>query len=389
MNWKLLLVALGIFSACGGDTESQVCNDISCSGHGSCANSQGTAQCNCEDGYVADGLTCLPNVIVIENDLTEPSTWKTGHIYYIQQSDFSVETALDIQPGVIVKFHSGKGSKLRLRSGGTINAKGTADQPIIFTSYKDDAHGGDTNNDGSGTTPASADWAYIETNNNNGSVFEFCHFLYGGSNSFGTLDLSGSKSTVKNCLFAHNVGGKYDGDYEGALNASGSKAGTIIENNTFYDNQVPLSIDVSFSLGDSNIFHNPDNESETNQYNGVFVQPSGNVETAITWQETEVAFVIHDNDLRIDADASLTLAENVVVKFTAGSKLKYSGENIKKYNLSGVVFTSFKDDTQKGDTNGDGNASSPVTGDWLGIYRDKSGNSGYETWTNILYNKHP
>jgi hypothetical protein len=307
------------------------------------------------------------------------------YLYYINAWNFYVNNTLTIQPGVIVKFHATKGPELLLGSGGTIMAKGTSSQPIIFTSYKDDIHGGDTNGNGTGTTPASADWDYISIEGNNGSVFEHCQFLYGGDSTFGTLKLSGSRTTVKNCLFAHNVGGKSGCCYYGALNASDAKAGTIIENNTFYDNILPLTVDVSFSLDDSNVFHNPTNASEANQYNGVFVEADNHIGTAISWQETEVAFVINNNDLWVNSGASLTLADNVVIKFTEGSSLLYQGNNINNYDGTGVVFTSFKDDTKKGDTNGDVNASSPGNKDWLGIYNNHVNVGGYETWANIFY----
>ncbi len=64
-----------------------------------------------------------------------------------------------------------------LGGSGTVIANGTAASPIIFTSYKDDVHGGDT------------------------------------SYTF-TLSLSAdSKATVTNCTFAHNDGSDSIGRY--------------------------------------------------------------------------------------------------------------------------------------------------------------------------------
>ncbi len=323
------------------------------------------------------------NVVYVTKDIDEPTTWSGDSIYVIKTWDFYVNNTLTIEPGTIVKFHP-DGKDLTLGGQGTIIAVGTADKPIIFTSYKDDDHGGDTNGDGSATQPLSKDWGEINTNGHNGSRFEFCHFYYGGNSTWGaTLTIEDGIGTVKHCVFAYNAGTA--SHLTGALNMYNAHAGSVVENCTFYGNQCPLSISEVMNIDNTNVFHNPDNPSETNKYNGIYVYSADGISTAITWAETEVPFVIDDVDFWINENGTLTLGNDVVIKFTTDSRVVLAG-SISNGTGPGVYFTSYKDDSKKGDTNADGNSTSPANGDWEGIYDNI--HSAWLTWSNILYDSH-
>ena len=103
-------------------------------------------------------------------------------------------TTLTLDPGVVMKFNTGSS----LQVSGTLTALGTAAEPVVFTSYKDDAYGGDTNANGSADSPSPGDWTYILLTGPDGvSVLDHVLIRYGGA-STAALYTSNTNLTLSN-----------------------------------------------------------------------------------------------------------------------------------------------------------------------------------------------
>ena len=132
---------------------------------------------------------------------TGTTTWLCGNLYKVT-SNLTVPSGatLTLEPGVIVKFAAGK--SLTVNSGGTLSAIGTRALPIVFTSIKDDANGGDTNGDGEKTVPNAGDWLQIK--NNGIANLEYAEVLYCSSvNNQGALYPCAGTMTFRNSTVAH------------------------------------------------------------------------------------------------------------------------------------------------------------------------------------------
>ncbi len=99
---------------------------------------------------------------------------------------------------------------------------------------------------------------------------------------------------------------------------------------------------------------------------------SGTIISDTIWSTTNL--YVLNGDLTISAGVTLTIQPGVVIKAQVGTHLFVNGKIIANGTVPNpVYFTSWKDDTVCGDTNGDGSASVPAPKDWGWIEFGSSG----------------
>ena len=137
---------------------------------------------------------------------------------------------LMLKPGLILKFTIPYGTNHRdFTVKGTLNAQGTASEPIVFTAYSHDI-GGDTNGDGTETEPAPGDWVSIIFSEGSGGALDHCRVLYAGQGTSyrsAVRCFKDASPTIANCEIAHS--------YANGIEVYGSAAPTISPNNILTD----------------------------------------------------------------------------------------------------------------------------------------------------------
>jgi hypothetical protein len=127
-------------------------------------------------------------------------------VYLLYNATLTVgsNSILTIQPGVVIKLY---GSSINVNKGlQAVSNSSLPDSQIVFTSYRDDFYGGDTNNDGDVSAPLPYDWGHIEFEDISLDPLckmKNCVVRFGDNGGgYGLITCNNSSPTIQNSLIA-------------------------------------------------------------------------------------------------------------------------------------------------------------------------------------------
>jgi hypothetical protein len=330
----------------------------------------------------------------VSGTISSDQTWRGT---YLVTGNVTVASGvtLTLEPGTVVKFQS---NFRRMEVNGTLDALGTASKPIYFTAYADDEAGGDTNNNGTSTSPTAGSWREVQVNS--GGVGNFSHVVarYGGANaccfqSRANIYNAGGIINIEDSVIEY-------GDLYGINAATGTTTVTSSEINNqttgitggsvlnVYESDFHDHASYGFSNTGSSLIVASSTFSNNSSGSGVFgvntnfmhwnntatgtgkkrFEITGNTMTLDqVWSADNISYVILDGPVTINSGVTLTIEPGAVVKFAGVfSRLIVNGTfDAQGTASSPIYFTSSSDDAVGSEANGGG--STPSAGQWREI----------------------
>ncbi|MAE67139.1 MAG: hypothetical protein CMJ18_23000, partial [Phycisphaeraceae bacterium] len=300
----------------------------------------------------------LRPLTVFSGSISTETTW-TGTVHLTGNTSIVTGITLHIDPGTVIKLNRGAW----FEADGILDAQGTADDPITFTTVLDDDIGGDLSGPGI-ATPLRGEWEAIYLDSlTAGSTLTYVNVLYAGNRS--------APGNGFNFVPAVQIRGK-DGVVMSNVQVleSDSTAVSI----TSASPQL-TSVHVDGAAGDAffaDIASAPTlSDLTVGNVSGVdYALGSGDITADRNWNFGGLAATTIGS-ITVNTDVTLDIDPGQVIKFATGAFFEIDGILVAVGTEGApIVLTSGQDDSAGGDSNHDGTASTPRRGDWEAVYLD-------------------
>lgn len=272
------------------------------------------------------------------------------HIVIPKDGRFSLEA------GSILKMSA----RQRIVVNGDLTLRGSAAKPIVVTSLADDV-GGDTNKDGAATSPKAGDWGSIYSQGQVGkaTVLEHVDLRYAGSYFNASIVNSARDMTMRNVIVRDSSTG-------GVRFLGNRTRGTHVVTDCRFERVPGLVFDTiafdSLPACTGNV-HGPGSNR------AISVEGLCRRNTRIDIRNVPERVMHLMSSLSPAAGVTATIGAGLALKCqrSIGINDGFGTLVVDGSPSAPVAMSSILDDSVLGDTNGDGNATSPTPGSWTGV----------------------